>query len=312
MTSVVGFFQIFVYYFREIWFSLLIGFVLSGVLNEFISSRIIHRYLGARGLRSILVSSFIGVLLPVCCFGSLPIALTMQRKGANFGPVLAFLIATPATSVSAILVCWRLLGWTFTLFIFFAAITIGLIIGLLGDRYKDFLMSRKAEDDQVKTGGEEAACCCHDPGLHAGGHTDRRLKAALRYAFITLPKDIGIELIVGIAVASLIMVAQPVQDFIRVYLTGVWGYGFSLVVGLVNYVCSTASVPMVDALMKSGLGPGPGMVYLLVGPITSYGALLVIRKEFGRRVLIFYIIHLCVLSVLFGKMFHLLLRGALI
>ncbi len=57
----------------------------------------------------------------------------MHQKGARLGPVLAFLVATPATSITALLVCYGLLGLKFTVFIFFAVILMGLIMGIVGN-----------------------------------------------------------------------------------------------------------------------------------------------------------------------------------
>ena len=50
-----------------------------------------------------------------------------------------------------------------------------------------------------------------------------------------------------------------------------------------------------------------GLVLLLVGPITSYGTILVLKKEFGIKILSFYITAICVLSVVLGILYQLLL-----
>lgn len=63
-------------------------------------------------------------------------AISFYKKGARVGPVLAFLVATPATSVTALLVCWQILGHRFTIFIFFAVILMGLITGIIGNSLK--------------------------------------------------------------------------------------------------------------------------------------------------------------------------------
>ena len=63
---------------------------------------------------------------------------------------------------------------------------------------------------------------------------------------------------------------------------------------------------MADAFLKSGMNYGAGMVYLLVGPITSYGALLVLKKTFGFKVLGVYILVVCTMSLLLGLGFELL------
>ena len=283
----------FIFYLKELWLSLLIGFLLSGILFELIPENMVGKYFGQKGFKPILLSSAIGVILPVCCFGSLPIAVTMQRKGARFGPVLAFLVATPATSVSALIVCWKLLGPLFTVYIFFAAIVMGLVIGMIGNT----ITIKGSKDDS------ESCSCCQ--GRHNAAHAhqktlNEKCKGVFLYAFVRLPKEIGLELIIGVAVASFIVVFQPIENVIHRYLTGGWGYLFSLTVGLATYVCSTASVPMADALTKSGLTLGPGMVYLLVGPITSYGTMFVFKKQFGLNVLIIYLCAVCVLSLMLG------------
>src|SRR6185295_5872718 len=101
------FFSTFLQYLQELWFSIALGFLLSGIVSEFIPTPAVETYLGEKKLSGIFISSLIGTFLPVCCFGSLPIAMTLRRKGAQLGPVLAFLVATPATSISALLVTWR-------------------------------------------------------------------------------------------------------------------------------------------------------------------------------------------------------------
>jgi uncharacterized protein len=112
---------------------LAIGFLLSGLIHEFVPTRWVERRLGGRGIKPILYSTLVGTVLPICCFGSLPVAVSLRQKGARLGSVLAFLVATPATSISALLVAYGLLGLKFTVFIFFAVIIMGLVMGLVGN-----------------------------------------------------------------------------------------------------------------------------------------------------------------------------------
>jgi hypothetical protein len=99
MNIVVQFFIVFKNYLVEILPWLAIGFFLSGLIHEFIPSRWIEGHLGASGIKSLLCATLVGTVLPVCCIGALPIAVTLYKKGATVGTVLAFLIATPATSI---------------------------------------------------------------------------------------------------------------------------------------------------------------------------------------------------------------------
>ncbi len=292
MDILERFVHIFIHYGQELWLILAAGFLISGIIQQFVPSRIVEEHLGEKGLRPILISSIVGAILPVCCFGSLPIAITFRKKGASLGAVMAFLVATPATSVSALIVCWKLLGFVFTAYIFFAVVVMAIVMGVVCNNI--------GIPTQETSSSDTEGCCgngCSHPEHRA---FLLKVKDALRYAYITLPKEIGREILLGIALASLIVAFDPIQRFIRGYLTGPAGYIFILIVGLITYVCSTASVPMADALIKSGMSHGQALCYLLVGPITSYGALLVIKKEFGGRILWIYLGIISILSLLFG------------
>jgi len=72
------------------------------------------------------------------------------------------------------------------------------------------------------------------------------------------------------------------------------------------YICSTASVPLVHAFVSQGMAIGAGMVLLLVGPITSWGTILVMRKEFGGKILAIYLAVVCVMSLALGYCFSLI------
>lgn len=290
------FLYVFTGYIRELWLILAVGFFLGGLFYQFIPAAVVERYLGEKGFKSIALASVAGVILPLCCIGTLPVALTLRRKGASLGAVLAFLVATPATSVSALIVCWKLLGFTFTVFIFLAVILISLVMGAIGDRMKIF-----AGDGAVppQSGG-----CCEGGAEEGCVHQHRsfpvKMKGVLKYALITMPKEIGAQILLGIAVASLVVASAPIQYFIRTYLTGAVGYIFVLLFGLVDYTCSTASVPLAHAMIKSGMSHGQGLAYLILGPITSYPTILVVKKQFGWKVLWMYIAVISAMSLLAG------------
>ncbi|MCK5181423.1 MAG: permease, partial [Dehalococcoidia bacterium] len=130
---VVQYFIVFKDYFIDVLPFLAIGFLLSGLIHEFVPSKWVERHLGEGGIKPILYSTLVGTILPICCLGSLPVAVSLRQKGARLGPVLAFLVATPATSITALLVTYSLLGLNFTIFIFFAVIAMGLVMGLVGN-----------------------------------------------------------------------------------------------------------------------------------------------------------------------------------
>ena len=288
-------FSSFAHYLIEILPALGAGFFLSGLMHEFIPTRWVEKSLGRGGPASVFFAALTGTILPICCWGSLPIAISLHKKGSRLGPILAFLVATPATSVSALLVSYKLLGVKFMVFEFFSVIAMGIVIGLIGNMLAVPKL-KKIQEECLHC--EDSAAHEHAPGFF------NRISLVFKFAFYDLPKEIGLEILAGIVLASTVSSIVPIGTWIRQNLRGLPGYPFALVFGLIMYICSTATVPLADAFIKQGLDAGAGMVLLLAGPVTSYGTILVLRKEFGLKVLLIYIGFISLSSLLLGYIFR--------
>lgn len=287
------------HYFREILPALALGFFLSGLIHEFIPTSWVEKNLGKGGLKSIFYATITGTLLPICCWGVLPIAVSFYKKGSRLGPILAFLVATPATSVSALIVTYKLLGLEFTIFIFFAVILMGMLIGIIVNRLT--FVPRKRLLEEICPHCEEII-----PHTHKRSFLEH-IRSVFKFAFWDMPKDIGFEILLGILLAATVSTFVPIGIWIRQNLSGFLGYIFALIFGLLMYICSTATVPLVDAFIKQGLPQGAGMVLLLAGPITSYGTILVLKKEFGWRILLIYLSFISLSSLVLGYLFSLVI-----
>ena len=310
---------------------LAIGFFLSGVINEYIPAGWVERHLGGKGLRPLLYATLVGTILPICCIGSLPVAISLRDKGARLGPVMAFLVATPATSLSALLVCYGLLGLKFTVYIFFAVIVMGLIMGIVGNQLRAEPKAAASQteaakcptcgmqvdtDNALKTernGETYNFCCSHCQEAFEDSHGEathpqvtHRIKHVLKYAFVDMVKEIGPELLLGLVLAALVATITPVGEFISEYLDSGLAYPFSLIFGLMMYICSTASVPLVHAFLSQGMNVGAGMLLLMVGPVTSWSTILVLRKQFGNRILLVYLAVISIVSLTLGYLYSII------
>ncbi len=332
---IAQFFITFRDYLIEVLPYLAVGFFLSGLIHEFVPTGWVERHLGGKGIKPLLYSTFIGTILPICCIGSLPVAVSFHQKGARLGPVLAFLVATPATSITALLVCYGLLGIKFTAFIFFAVIIMGLVMGFIGNLIKAKPRASASQNEQlaidpvcgmnveigkaVKTeyrGKIYYFCCPHcqqafetSPEEYLGApsrNITHRLKHVFKYAFVDMVKEIGPELLLGLVLAALVTAITPVGKFVGDYFSGGFGYIFSLIFGLMMYICSTASVPLVHAFISQGMNVGAGMVLLIAGPVTSWGTILVLRKEFGGKTLLTYLAVISVMALALGYCFSII------
>src|SRR6516162_1415596 len=115
---------------------LLLGFLLAGVLAVLVPRALMRRLVGTGKVKSVFWASVLGLPLPLCSCGVLPMALGLRRQGATPGATVAFLVATPETGADSISLTYALTDPVMTIFRPVAgivtAIAAGLATNLLG------------------------------------------------------------------------------------------------------------------------------------------------------------------------------------
>jgi uncharacterized membrane protein YraQ (UPF0718 family) len=286
---------------------LLLGFLFAGLLKAFIPSDFILRFVGRGNLRSILTATVVGIPLPLCSCGVIPTGIALYQQGASRAATLAFLIATPATTVTAIVITLAMLGWKFTVAYVVAAFVVAIVTGLLA------LLLLKGKPRHLppseagcgcETGGDPAGCGCEVSVVGKGG-LKKRIEATLRYGFVEMVEDIGLWVVIGLLAAAVISALVP-TEYVGEYLgAGFLGLLIMAVVATPIYICSTASVPFVAALIAAGMNPAAGLVFLILGPATNLSTVLVVGKSMGRSTLALYLASILVVSIVIAYLFGL-------
>jgi len=270
---------------------LLFGFLFAGILKAFIPSEILLKYLGGSKLRSVLTATLVGIPLPLCSCGVIPTGLSLYEQGASKPSTLAFLIATPATSITSIFLVFGMLGWRFTVAGIATSFCVAVITGLLAGVIL-----------KVRT-PPTPACSPTDQNLRSPPLRDK-MKTVFRYGFIDMIDDIGLYILVGLIGAGIIAAMIP-PEIVGAYLGGSASLIIMVLLATPMYICSTGSVPFVASLIAKGMNPAAGLVVLIVGPATNLSTMLVIGKTMGKKTAILYTTSIIVLSVLIAYSFHL-------
>ncbi len=267
---------------------LLFGFLAAGILSVCFSPEWIERHLGRRGFGPVIKAALLGVPLPLCSCGVIPVAASIRRHGASRAATTSFLLSTPQTGVDSIAITYALLGPVFAVFRPIAAFITGLIGGGLVQLFGE------QDGGEDSAGGNSRACnepCCADKQSH------NFVWRSLHYGFMTLPRDIGAALLLGVIVAGAIGVFIP-GDSWRAYLGG--GIGSILImmaIGVPIYVCAAASIPIAAGLIHLGASPGAALAFLISGPATNAATITTTWKLMGRRTSILYLITIVVSAV---------------
>lgn len=90
--------------FKGMWFRLVLGFTLGGLLQVLIPSPLIAEWLGPdSGLKGILIGSYAGIIMTGGPFVTLPIIASIYAAGAGPGPVIALLASMNLLSLPGLL-----------------------------------------------------------------------------------------------------------------------------------------------------------------------------------------------------------------
>lgn len=266
---------------------ILFGFLLAGVLHEFMPKKFYTRYLSGQGFKSVVLSALFGVPMPLCSCGVIPAAMGLRKEGVSRGATAAFLIATPQTGVDSLVASYCLMGLPFALIRPVAALLTAIFGGSLINHFApqadEAVTSAQATENAIKTMGI--------------GH---RLLAVLRYSMIDMMQDIGKWLLIGLLIAGIITAALPDEWFAMFQGNSLLSMLAILLCCIPMYLCATGSIPIAVALMMKGLSPGTALVLLMAGPSCNMASILVVRKVLGQRTMVLYLAAIVMGAVVCG------------
>jgi uncharacterized membrane protein YraQ (UPF0718 family)/copper chaperone CopZ len=240
----------------------------------------------------------------------IPVGASLKQHGASKGAVSSFLLSTPQTGVDSILVTYSLLGWVFTVYRVVVAFITGIVGGMLIDRFTDGDQPAPVADQVQDTAEAIATPSSKSPLGSSGKPTPSKLTRGLKYGLISLPKDIGNSLIIGLLVAALISTLFTTGSLEKSVLgSGIIPMLVMMVIAIPMYVCATASVPIAAALILAGVSPGAALVFLVGGPATNAATISTIWKILGRRSATLYLAVVAVGALGAGALLDLLLRN---
>ncbi len=261
---------------------LVFGFLMAGVVAVLIPRNWVNRVMGgSSGFRGILRAVAIGVPLPICSCGVLPIAAGLRKHGAGKGPTAALLVSTPQTGIDSILATYALMGPVFAVARPVAAALTGIVGGMV--------VSAVGGEDAETVAVEEA---------QSGS---RGIKAIFWQAYRRLLGSVAKPLAVGLAISALVTVLVPDGFFAEAFGgRDIIAMPAMAVIGFPMYVCSTASIPIAASLVLKGVSPGAAFVFLMVGPAMNAMSVTTVASLIGRKATAAYVATIVVGAILCG------------
>src|SRR5918999_3867988 len=79
----------------EVWWALILGFGLSGIVQAWVSHERLERVLGGRGLPATVRATGLGAASSSCSYAAIAIARSTFQKGAGLPAAVAFMFPPP-------------------------------------------------------------------------------------------------------------------------------------------------------------------------------------------------------------------------
>jgi len=128
---------------------------------------------------------------------------------------------------------------------------------------------------------------------------NKRLSEGFSFAFGKMLRDVINWLMIGLIIAALVQAFLP-SSFFEAFGDGFLSMVLMALIGVPMYVCATASTPIAAGFLMAGLSPGAVLVFMLVGPATNIGTLMIVKNELGKRAVLAYLTGIIFTAFAFG------------
>jgi uncharacterized membrane protein YraQ (UPF0718 family) len=273
----------------EVWWALVLGFAISGIVQAWVPRERIQATLSGGGPRPIAWATGLGAASSSCSYAAIAIAKSLFQKGASAASALAFQFASTNLVWELGLVLWVLIGWQFTL----AEYAGGLIMIVLMSVLLRAFVSPRLEERARAHAQEADAGHQHDHG-HATaeqpGWRGRLLSASswtevaanFRGDWQMLWKEISI----GFLLAGFIGLLG--NDFFNgLFISGAPGWLNALenvivgpLIAVLSFVCSVGNIPLAAVLWSGGISFA-GVMAFIFADLIVLPIVLAYRKYYG-------------------------------
>ena len=306
--------------FRAIWPYLLASVFISAAMRCYVSTERVNHWLQKYHRTSIIAATGVAVSTPLCsCGGGIAVALSMMAVSIPWGPLVAFITASPLTSPDELFYSAGLFGWPFALTYVAAAASAGITGGFLAHylEEKGWLANQarykpQSGSDSCQTACKDDTCCSQeDADLSTSAVRKKRFQGT---GYLTEMWLVGRRLLLTFVIASflgyLLGNLIPATWIGALFGSGKgWSVPLGATLGHPFYLNISSSLPIARAFIAHGATPGAALAFLLVGAGTSIGAVAGMLTIVRWRVAAVVTVTLWITAILFGSVYNLLLAA---
>ena len=274
-------------YLGRIWWAILLGLFLGGVIDHFMPREYVSHILAKPQKKTIFYSVILGFFMSACSHGILALSIELHKKGASNPAVIAFLLASPWANFPLTILLIGFFGLK-ALYIVACALVIAIVTGFI----YQFLESRGLiEINKNIKEPEQGFSIIKDlrGRFKAKRVTLNQITEDIKGVLsgsISLANMVLWWMLIGIGLASLAAAYIPPTIFQNYMGPTLLGLLVTLIVATILEVCSEGTAPLAFEIYRQTAAFGNVFVFLMAGVVTDYTEIGLLWANVGRRVAI--------------------------
>lgn len=266
---------------------LAVSVMLAAWLKAAGADRLIGTRVSRSAVLAIVAAAAFGAFSPFCSCGVVPLIAALLAAGVPLPAVMAFWIASPIMDPEMFVLMWAQLGLPFTLAKAAAALGVGLLAGFATLGLERAGLLSGALRPEVGCAG----CCAASGGplnLRWAFWREERRRAVFRAESREVAVFLAKWLLLAFALESL-MVAWVPGELVADQLGGAGAIPLAVALGVPAYLNGYAAIPLIGALMDSGMTPPAALAFLVAGGVTSLPAAMAVYALVRLRLFLWYL-----------------------
>ncbi|HEY5673003.1 MAG TPA: permease [Malonomonas sp.] len=300
----------------QMWWFFLLSILLVGIIKGYKLDLRIRDSINRAGFLGIPLAVAVGMVSPLCACGILPIVISLAMMGTPLAPLMALLVTSPVMGPDALLLTYSGLGGEWAALKFVGAGILGLSAGVMvlwlqqvGILSEDMVRLQPVykEDGSLAPAADIGA---------AQGIKVKRMQivprdSRLRFIFdrtMDAGLFVGKYLLMAIVLEAIIVTLVPISWI--TFLVGQNNFQSLFTAALIGLPLPTNQIPIIPilaGLLERGIDQGAALTLLLAGPVTSLPAMLALWAMFQKRLVLVFVVHSLLVSILLGWLLQLYL-----
>lgn len=248
-------------------------------------------------INSIFIATLLGILSPLCTYGTIPIVLQLFKRNVSISPLITFLSVSSLMNPQLFVLTWGGINPEMALVRLVAVFVFGAFLGFLvmGIQQR-YVVNPSLNSTEFLSKSKR----CINENAFSWSSLLKNVWGTTQY--------VGFYIVIGILLGALIEVFVPSVIIFDLFNADKW-YSVPLagLLGIPLYACGGGTIPMINSLMLGGMSSGSALSFFIIGPATRFTPILALMSIIKTNYLVTYVVILIIYSFGAGYLYNMII-----